>query len=328
MDEIGTIYDCYWHAKNNKQSRLKDDEILYFFLRHFSLNRHTCLKFYNQDYYNKLKKYAKRNYIYSWTKRACNMGVIEFDKNGFHGAEYYKITNYGLYYIFKNYLHRENKQVLIEDAHQHQYLIKTLFTFFEKDTVNKIEDRMIIKEMFFYIQRVCLSIAKLMPELKVIDENKSYTSITSFNDSIVTYEPHRKDDYLVEEMRLFGNDNPDNHHLLDDLEKLSLEELERVEPSNTETVNPVFEYIKKILGSKKHWYHYELVQHCSLLCRGILEYVCSDPALADLDAREKVRSTKKLKSDNKFLELINSTKSELFLASTRFESHRDNFLSK
>lgn len=156
--------------------------------------------------------------------------------------------------------------------------------------------------------------------MREFDQQKYYIRARSSRGFFSTYRPHVKDFDVVEEIRISSSDKHDPS-LLDTLEKLSLEEINKIEKQDhQERKDPVYEYLRDILNDDKHWFRFELAKHKSLLCNRIIEYVCSDYALAenDKDANridknkiEKDNSIKNLKEDKKFLELVRLTKTRM-----------------
>ena len=341
LNKIGTIYEYYRIEKNNQELEsslkynkiLKGDEILYFFLRStVVLNPYRCQTLLAEDYhYANIKDVPTLNTIERWINSLCGRQILLLDhiriqksssKNSQKGSKkthYYKITDYGLYYIMKKYLHRENEDVLL--SHKSSFIIKTfLLPCLEASSIEKIKDRLIIKELFLYLQNCCVTINRLLQELDDVEEKNSYVKVVNSHDSIVSYEKHMKNIPLIDSIKLVGPYKSINPDILDTLEKLSLEEINSSERTNTPEINYVLEHLKEILRDNTNWFSFELEKHKSLLCNRIIEYTCSGNTLHKKDKGTKEISVKHLREDEKFRNLVRSTR-------TRSDSFFNNFMS-
>lgn len=332
MDEIRAIFNLYLTDKNIQKLYPKANEIVYFFVRHNACSSYLCFKERKEEYVSELLMNRSQRYfdrrVEELYKNCIIKRINKNDKPSKHNAIYYELTNYGFYYVFINYLHRDNGRILWERNDNNLIVVNFLLPYFKRNTLASINDRDIIREIFFYLEQCCLSISKLIIELREFDQQRYYMETISSRDLFATYSPHVKDFNIVKEIRIAGNDKHDPS-ILNTLEKLSLEEINMLEKlDHPERTDPVYEYLRDILNNDKHWFRFELAKHKSLLCNRIIEYIYSDYTLPkndkdkkdrDKNKIEKDNSTRELKEDGKFLELVRLTK-------TRIDTYYNKFM--
>lgn len=314
LDENRAIFDLYLTDKIIQKSYPKANKIVYFFVRHNACSSYLCFKERKEEYVNKLLLNRSQRYFDRRVKELYKNRIIKkinkTEKPSKHNAIYYELTNYGFYYVFINYLHREYERILWEDKPNNLIVANFLLPYIKRNTLTSIYDRNIIREIFFYLEQCCLSISKLIIELREFDQQKYYVETISSRDLFTTYSPHVKDFNIVKEIRITGNDKHDPS-ILNSLEKLSVKEINILKLDHPERTDLVYEYLKDILNNEKHWFKFELKKHRSLLCNRIVEYAYSDYTLSKKDKNEKERTVLRLKEDSKFLELVRSTKTSL-----------------
>lgn len=152
MDENRAIFNLYLNDKNIQKLYPKANEIVYFFVRHNVCSSYLCFKERKEGYMDKLLMNRSSKYFNRRVEELYKNGIIKRinkqEKPSKHNAIYYELTNYGFYYVFINYLHREYERILWEYQPNNLIVVNFLLPYIERNTLASISDRDIIREIF------------------------------------------------------------------------------------------------------------------------------------------------------------------------------------
>ena len=271
-----------------------------------------------------------------------------------HGAIYYSLTTFGIFYILKNHLIVDYRNLIIE--HRYDGLYENfLYSYIQFDTINKINDIQFIMRVCMYLSKCCEEILETVYSLKQIQrDGGNYYPVTN---TINLLDPDDKKSliefihYLKERFNLnwLNEKRLEISTIENDLNiviksggkklflKLYPDEKKAILSTGDEVIFEFFirreDYrlvgydiveffpgdLHEYVDSNSDFSHLMPISHKYKLCYDIIEYINFLDLYPHLIKDEKEKNKIILKQDKKFLNLLVAFKKE-------FDSYYNNFV--
>lgn len=183
--------------KNGKMEKITPVEknVLYYFTLSPRSSIYKIHKSIKEDYEKRNKTIDYKNVYIRAQKLLKNDLIIKDTKPGdeksSHGAIYYKISPFGIYFLLLNNLHNYNKSIITEHI-ESPFFKFFLFPYFEVETIKQITDEKVIKLIFNYLNDCALQMANFLNSLKEIKEQGGIFYHKGFVTSIFDKNPDSK----------------------------------------------------------------------------------------------------------------------------------------
>lgn len=137
---------------------------------------------------NKQKKISYKN-VHKRVKKLYELGILKEVSNISpikHGAIYYKLSSFGIYFIFL--IHKVNSlklDKLIKNYPHDGLLEYFLNQFIEKRTIKQIKSYIILGYIFDFLKECCISIERLLKHLPQIEKDRGYSTCITVIDNLI-----------------------------------------------------------------------------------------------------------------------------------------------
>lgn len=339
------------------------EELLKFFIKYPKCSTYQTHKYLEEIYKRDNRTISYKN-VHKRIQKLHQFGLIKEvritnETTTKHGAIYYSLTTFGIFYIIKNELVSYNKNLIIE--YKHNSLFENfLYPFIEFNTICRLNDIKIIFMIYHYLHKCSLDILDLVMLLKDMENDvdiylpinsKKFLDLQDKEELYGFLEYLRKRlnlDWLTEKnikITISGNDfniinKSENSNIC---LRVSQEEKKVIILSaNDAKISEFFLKVHEVaLGSygwiwiisgdlskyvdvnkeEKFSDYGPVLLHQYELCYEIIQYFNYRHLYKHLSSNEKENSKNILKKDQTFLNLLLELKDE-------FESYYRNFLNK
>jgi hypothetical protein len=144
--------------------------------------------------YKELNKHKKISYknVHKRVKKLYELGLLKEVNNtpGKHGSIYYKLSFFGIYFIFLNHkIDSFNIAKIIENYPDDGLFQYFLFRFIDKKTLHKINSQIILEDIFSFLKNCCLCIEDYLKNLAKLEIYRN--DIEEFLDNLSKKEKYR-----------------------------------------------------------------------------------------------------------------------------------------
>ena len=307
------------------------NKILCEFIERPVLSTYQCYKNLNENYKQVQKTISYKN-VHKRIKKLHSFGLIKIkqtNKNesyhgigsdnstsNKHGAIYYTLTSFGIFYLLKNHL-ADPKKIITEYKNDGIYE-NFLYPFLDFRTIKKIDDDHIIYKIIDYLGNCCILLSKLVQQIIDMEKQGGYSHFLGFIDTFA--DPIHYDDpnygaircikYLkdksdipwldiidikileIEKNKIFKICRGKNELILrlypekkkailsegdNEISKFSLRKLENGSYEIYDyKVLSSSEYLNESFQKEAFWFRNEIILHAYKFCFSILEYAYSD----------------------------------------------------
>ena len=154
MDLNGYILELYKIQKNFTGLGEAEKQILPLIAEKNCFSTYQCYK-----ELNKQKKISYKN-VHKKVKKLLEPGILkEVSKNGKHGSIYYKLSSFGIYFIFLTLkIEPFRLTKLIENYPNDGLFEYFLYQFIDRKTIKEIKSYSILAEIYIFLKECCSNI--------------------------------------------------------------------------------------------------------------------------------------------------------------------------
>ena len=174
MNPSGYILELMKVEKLNVKPGIVADELLKFFVKYPKCSTYQTHKYLKQIYKKDNRTISYKN-VHKRIQKLYQLGLIREIKNkdkimSKHGAIYYSLTTCGIFYILKNHLIVDYRNLIIE--HRYDGLYENfLYPYIQFNTINKINDIQFMIRICIYLSKCCGEILETVEPLKQIEHD-------------------------------------------------------------------------------------------------------------------------------------------------------------
>ena len=135
---------------------------------------------------NKQKKISYKN-VHKKVKKLHEVGILkEVSNNGKHASIYYKLSSFGIYFIFLTHkINSFNIAKLIENYPNDGLFEYFLYQFIERKTIKEIKSSIILADIFQLLKECCSSIEYSLKSLSGIEKDGGYSTYITVIDILI-----------------------------------------------------------------------------------------------------------------------------------------------
>jgi hypothetical protein len=173
MDQTGYILELYEMQKIFTNPGEAAKQLLSLFAEKICCSTYQCYK-----ELNKQNKISYKN-VHKKVKKLHELGLLHEVSNNDppkHGSIYYKISSFGIYFIFLTPTNPFNLAKLIENYPNNGLFEYFLYQFIEKKTIKEIKSNIILGYIFKFLKECCSSIESLLKNLSNIEKDRGYST--------------------------------------------------------------------------------------------------------------------------------------------------------
>lgn len=198
MDLKGYILYLYEHEKSDTRVSAVAERILYSFVKRKICSTYQCYKDLKTAYEQEDKTITYKN-VHKRIQKLYESNLIEKvnkkqNEETKHGAIFYKLTSFGIFYLVKN-LPLNVMQILLNYKND-ELFVYFLYPYIKPETIERINDTSIIGYIRIYLKKCCEEISKThLHNMKRLRETGGNLYTIGFTDTLT--DPENKDDPFI-----------------------------------------------------------------------------------------------------------------------------------
>lgn len=334
------------------------EELLKFFIQYPRCSTYQTFK-YLKELYKKDNKTISYKNVHKRIQKLHKLGLIsKVKKNNDqttskHGAIYYSLSTFGIFYILKNRLLLQNKNLIID--HKYDGLFENfLYPYIQFNTINQIDDIQFTIRVCGYLAKFCDEISEKVNSLKEIQMSGGYYNFVTGTKDLLSLKDKKPSikfiKYIKEKFKIRWLDGKkfrldlieNNFNLIiqSGERKLYLKLYPDEEKAVLSNDDIIYEfYLEREEGDIENYELYEFipidlydyivksVKYLSSnipfsnqyeLCYTIIEYINYLYIYRHLKDEQKERNKKAIRNDKNFLTLLNQFKDQFYLYYNNF----------
>jgi hypothetical protein len=230
MDLKGYIFYLYQQEKFDVQLSNVAKRLLHSFVKRKICSTYQCYKDLKSKYEQEDKTITYKN-VYKRIQKLYESNLIEKVNNKHneetkHGAIFYKLTSFGIFYSLKN-ISLDAKQIILNNKNDELFAL-FLYPYLKVETIERIDDPSIMGYIRLYLKECCQEISEThLHSMNKLKETGGYLHLIGFTDTLT--DPKNKDDPFIGSKQFiqYIKENSDLKWLVE--EKSNMVELRRNE---------------------------------------------------------------------------------------------------